>query len=91
MNSHITPQWTVYVIILIKQVKQYPQFNLFKPIGYVMHHQFNIQQLYALPTIYMICIYLGTNSDLWHLQPKLVGFYNGDEKCLQRGTTWAFN
>jgi len=27
-----------------------------------------------------------TNSDLFHLQHKLIGFYNGDEKCLQRGT-----
>ena len=23
--------------------------NLLKPTGYLMHHQFNIQQLYALP------------------------------------------
>jgi hypothetical protein len=28
-------------------------FNLLKPTGYVMHHQFNIQQLYALPTLYL--------------------------------------
>jgi hypothetical protein len=26
--------------------------NLLKPTYYVMHHQFNIQQLYALPTLY---------------------------------------
>jgi len=25
--------------------------NLLKPIGYVMHQQFNIQQQYALPTL----------------------------------------
>jgi hypothetical protein len=30
------------------------------------------------------------NSDLWHLQHKLIGFYNRDEKCLQRGTDWGF-
>jgi hypothetical protein len=30
------------------------------------------------------------NSDLCHLQHKLIGFYNRDEKCLQRGTDWAF-
>ena len=36
------------------------------------------------------CIYLRTNSDLCHLQHKLVGFYNPDEKCLQRGTDWVF-
>ena len=31
-----------------------------------------------------------TNSDLCHLQHKLVGFYSRDEKCLQRGTDWIF-
>jgi len=27
---------------------------------------------------------------LCHLQHKLIGFYNQDEKCLQRGTDWFF-
>jgi len=27
-------------------------FNFLKPTGHVMHQQFNIQQLYALPTLY---------------------------------------
>ena len=39
----------------------------------------------------MFCIYLRTNSDLCHLQHKLIGFYNRDEKCLHRGTDWVFN
>jgi len=39
----------------------------------------------------MFCIYLRTNSDLCHLQHKRFGFYNRDEKCLLRGTDWAFN
>ena len=65
-------------------------FNLLKPTGHVMHHQFNIQQLYALPTLYLFRIYLRTNSDLCHLQHKLIGFYNRDENCLQRGTDWVF-
>ena len=38
----------------------------------------------------MLCIYLRTNSDLCLLQHKLIGFYNRDEKCLQRGTDWVF-
>ena len=38
----------------------------------------------------MFCIYLRTNSDSCHLQHKLIGFYNRDEKCLQRGTDWVF-
>ena len=37
----------------------------------------------------MFCIYLRTNSDLCHLQHKLIGFYNREEKCLQRGTDWG--
>ena len=41
--------------------------------------------------IYVFCVYLRTNSDLCHLQHKLIGFYNRDEKCLLRGTNWAFN
>ena len=40
--------------------------------------------------IYVFCIYLRTNSDLCHLQHKLIGFYNRDKKCLQRGTVWVF-
>ena len=66
--------------------------NLLQPTGHVMHHQFNIQQLYALPTLYLCVLYLSEkkNSDLCHLQHKLIGFYNRDEKCLQRGTDWAF-
>jgi len=34
----------------------------------------------------VFCIYLRTNSDLCHLQHKLIGFYNREEKCLQRVT-----
>jgi hypothetical protein len=37
----------------------------------------------------MFCIYLTINSDLCHLQHLLIGFYNRDEKCLQRGTDWV--
>jgi hypothetical protein len=27
---------------------------------------------------------------LCHLQHEPIGFYNRDEKCLQRGTDWVF-
>ena len=40
--------------------------------------------------IYVFCIYLRTNSDLYNLHHKLTGFYNQDEKCLLRGTDWLF-
>ena len=36
--------------------------NLLKPTSYVMHHQFNIQQLYALPTLYLCGLYLSKNK-----------------------------
>jgi len=68
------------------------KFNILKPIGYVMHQQvltFNNCTLYP-QRIYVFCIYLKTNSDLCYLQHKPIGFYNWDEKCLQRGTDWVF-
>jgi len=36
--------------------------NLLKPTGYVMHHQFSIQQLYALSTLYLCVLYLSQNK-----------------------------
>jgi len=36
--------------------------NLLQPTGHVMHHQFNIQQLYALPTLYLCVLYLSENK-----------------------------
>ena len=36
--------------------------NLLQPTGYVMHHQFNIQQLYALPTLHLCVLYLSQNK-----------------------------
>ena len=37
--------------------------NLINPTGHVMHHhQFNIQQLYALPTLYLCVLYLSENK-----------------------------
>ena len=36
--------------------------NLLKPTGHVMHQQFNIQQLYALPTLYLCVLYLSEDK-----------------------------
>ena len=36
--------------------------NLLNPTGYVKHQQFNIQQLYALPTLYLCVLYLSENK-----------------------------
>ena len=46
-----------------------------KSTGYVMHQQFNIQQLYALPTLYLRVLYLSENKQqLVPLQHKPMGF-----------------
>jgi len=38
------------------------KLNLLKPTCYVMHQQFNIQQLYVLPTLYLCVLYLSENK-----------------------------
>jgi len=38
------------------------KINPLKPTGYVLHQQFNIQQLYALPTLYLCVLYLSQNK-----------------------------
>ena len=56
-----------------------------------MHQQFNIQQLYVLPTLYLFVLYLSENKQRpVPLKHKLIGFYNRDEKCLLRGRNWVF-
>jgi len=39
-----------------------PEIKHLKPTGHVMHHQFNIQQLYALHTLYLCVLYLSENK-----------------------------
>ena len=38
------------------------QINLLNPTGHVMYQQFNIQQLYDLPTLYLCILYLSENK-----------------------------
>jgi len=45
-----------YVPIKIRSI------NRLKPTGYVMHQQFYIQQLYALPTLHLCVLYLSENK-----------------------------
>ena len=40
----------------------YYSINILKPTGHVMHQQFNIQPLYALPTLYLCVLYLSENK-----------------------------
>ena len=43
-------------------LRHYSSVNLLNPAGYVMHQQFNIQQLYVLPTLYLCVLYLSENK-----------------------------
>ena len=48
-----------------KQSERHVEFlnvNLLKPTGHVMFQQFNIQQLYVLPTLYLCVLYLSENK-----------------------------
>jgi len=38
------------------------KISLLKLTGHVMHQQFNIQQLYVLPTLYLCVLYLSENK-----------------------------
>jgi len=65
-------------------------FNHLQPTGHVMHQQFNIQQLYALPTVFMCFVFIweqtatcATYSINWLV------YYNRDETCLLRDMNWA--
>ena len=46
------------------------QINLLKPTGHVMQQQFNIQQLYVLPTLCLCVLYLSENKQ--RLVPLIV-------------------
>jgi hypothetical protein len=73
-------------------INQYCFLNLLKSTGYGMHQEvkyFN-NCTHCPHSIYVFCICLWTNSDLYHLQHKLISFNNRNEKCLQRGTDSAF-
>jgi hypothetical protein len=43
-------------------LQEIKNINLLKHTGRVMHQQFNIQQLYALPTLYLCVLYLSENK-----------------------------
>ena len=45
-----------------RTLPQKSDFNLSKPTGYLMHQQFNIQQLYLLTTLYLCVLYLSENK-----------------------------
>ena len=59
---HICVNGWVITLELSSVFSIWGSFNLLKPTGHVMHHQFNIQQLYALPTLYLCVLYLSQNK-----------------------------
>ena len=58
--DHFNFQNCCFVIIFDRN-KLRCTINLLKPTGHVMHQQFNIQQLYVLPTLYLCVLYLSEN------------------------------
>ena len=53
-SLHVTAYSLVYPLYMVAE----HLINLLKPTGDVTHQQFNIQQLYALPTLYLCVLYL---------------------------------
>jgi hypothetical protein len=49
-------------ITVLKLGRKLSVFNFLNPTGHVMHQQFNIQQLYVLPTLYLCVLYLSENK-----------------------------
>jgi len=50
------------MLVLNKSQHKSEHVNHLKPTGHVMHQQFNIQKLYALPTLYLCVLYLSENK-----------------------------
>ena len=58
---------TFFFAHIIGATDQYSRYfngilTILKPACYVMHQEFNIQQLYALPTLYLCVLYLSENK-----------------------------
>ena len=60
-TGHV-PMENVSLMLFPDKVGARIQVNLLKPTGHVMHQPFNIQQLYALPTLYLCVLYLSENK-----------------------------
>ena len=55
-------KWKFFVCKFYYVAEYIRCINLPKPTGHVMHQQFNIQQLYVLPTLYLCVLYLSENK-----------------------------
>ena len=54
--------WLDYAQLWLGVGVAFMLFNLLKPTGHMRQQQFNIQQLYALPTLYLCVLYLSENK-----------------------------
>jgi len=54
----ITEMKSVYSAVRTVSLNKAVCASSLKPTGYVMHIQFNIQQLYALPTLYLCFVFI---------------------------------
>ena len=63
--------------------------NLLNPTGHVMHQQHSTT-VRSAHIVFVCFVFIWEQTDLCHLQHKLIGFYNREEKCLLRGTNWVF-
>jgi len=52
----------VYTVCMAMLLSCWSGMKLIKLTGHVMHQQFNIQQPYALPTLYLCVLYLSENK-----------------------------
>ena len=78
LNVHCATVITAikFVLIISYSIEMYVgnyemvETNPLKPSSHYMYRQFNIQQLYVLPTpcIYVFCVDLRTNSDYFPIQ-----------------------
>ena len=50
------------MVVVTQACRTWIGLKLFKPKTCFMCHQFNIQQLYALPTLYLCVLYLSENK-----------------------------
>jgi hypothetical protein len=63
ITDYVTAVFFMEKVGSAKPFISFPNFiNLLKPTGHMMHQQFNIQQLYALPTLYLCVLYLSENK-----------------------------
>jgi len=55
-----------------------------------MHQVYHSTIVRSAHIVFMCFVWISEQTDFCHIHHKLTGFYNREEKCLQRGTDWVF-